>query len=319
MKPDTILTLGDFAFSRFEIPEKITFGGTQHLAKHEMVGGVRVIDAMGRSDMPLSWSGLFQGESALSRARYLDTLRVNGAALQLAWSELRYLVVISDFQADFHRFYQIPYRITCEVVQDLTIPMNVIANPGIDELIDSDMTTANGLGTDIGDSTLSSTLATLDSAIKGVSSFAKATTATISSVMTPLAAVQSRVKVLIASTGNVIANVGTLGGIAPNTPIAQQASKLSSQVAAMTQSPKLYNLQGVLGRMSTNLGTIGGGTKTVTTAGGSLYKISQQQYGDATQWPTLAKANKLSDPQISGIATITVPSVPDNSGGVLIP
>lgn len=319
MKPDTILTLGDFAFSRFEIPEKIAFGGTQHVVKHEMVGGARVVDAMGRSDMPLTWSGLFQGESALSRARYLDTLRVNGGALLLSWSELRYRVVISDFRAEFQRFYQIPYSITCEVVEDLTVPVTTIANPGIDELIGADMNSALNLGSDIGDSPLSLALGTLNTAIKGVSSFAKATTSTINGVLGPLAAVQSRVKVLIASTGNVIRNVGTVGGILPNTPIARQAAKLQAQVGAMTQSPKLYNLQSVLGRMGTNLGTIGTGTKTVTTAGGSLYKISQQQYGDASQWPTLAKANGMTDPQISGVKTITVPSVPNSSGGVLTP
>lgn len=319
MKPDTILTLGDFAFSRFEVPERIAFGGAQHLAKHEMVGGARVIDAMGRSDMPLSWSGLFQGEAALARARYLDTLRVNGKALALSWNELRYQVVISEFQADFQRFYQIPYRITCEVVKDLTIPVNVIANPGIDQLINADLTTAKALSDKIADPTLTTKMSKLESAIKSVSNFAKATTATINGVLTPLAEANARVKILIASTGNVIKNVTTVGGILPNNPIARQAAKLTSQVTAMTAQPNLYQLQSVLGRMSANLGTIGGGNKTVTTAGGSLYKVSQQQYGDATQWPTLAKANKLSDPQITGVKTLNVPSVPDSSGGILMP
>ena len=59
MQADTVLTLGDFEFARYEIPEQITFGGDQRLVVHELVGGTRVIDAMGRADAPLEWSGLF--------------------------------------------------------------------------------------------------------------------------------------------------------------------------------------------------------------------------------------------------------------------
>ncbi len=317
MQPDTILTLGDFEFSRLEIPEKIPFGGEQHLVVHELVGGIRVIDAMGRQDAPLEWSGLFMGQNALERARYLDGLRIAGKSLVLTWDEFLYEVVIASFKADFERFYQVPYRISCTVLQDLSIPVTTIADPGIDDLIGDDMNTANGLGDLIGDGPLSSLLGTLDSAIKQVSSFANAVQSTINSVLTPLAAVQSRVQILIGSVGNVIGNVTTLGGILPNNPIAQQAAKLTAQATAMTQLPQLYNLQSVLGRMGGNLGSIGKSTNTITAAGGNLYGMAAQAYNDATAWTTLARANKLTDPQLTGVNTIVVPPVPDNSGGVM--
>lgn len=317
VKPDVTLKLGDFEFARYEIPEKINFGGEQQLAVHELVGGIRIVDAMGRSNAPVEWSGLFQGENASLRARYLDGLRIAGKPLELTWADFRYKVVIRSFLAEYERFYQIPYRISCVVVDDLTYPIQAIADAGIDALMLYDMNTANGLGDLIGDGPLSDLLKTLDSAISAVSSFANAVQSTINSVLAPLAAVQARVQILVGSVGNVIGNVTTLGGILPNNPIAQQAAKLTSQAAAMTQLPQLYNLQSVLGRMGGNLGSIGKSTNTITAAGGNLYGMAAQAYNDATAWTTLARANKLNDPQLTGVNTIVVPPVPDNSGGVM--
>lgn len=328
VQPDTLLwiaeidanglIIGDsFDFSRYEIPEKITFGGEQRLVVHELVGGVRVIDAMGRADAPLEWSGLFQGETAMARARYLDGLRIAGKPLMLGWDELRYKVVMSSFRADYERFYQIPYRINCTVLEDLSNPVVAIVDAGIDALMLYDMNSANALGDLIGDGPLSDLLGALDSAISAVSSFATAVQSTINSVLQPLAAVQARVQILVSTVGNAVANVATLGGILPNNPIAQQAAKLTGQVTAMTQLPQLYNLQSVLGRMGGNLGTIGKGTNSITQAGGNLYDMAAKAYGDATAWTTLAKANKLADPQLTGINSVTVPPTPDGSGGVL--
>jgi len=317
MQPDTVLTLGDFEFSRYEIPEQLSFGGEQRLVVHELVGGARVIDAMGRADTPLEWSGLFQGQTALSRARYLDGLRIAGQSLILTWDEFMFEVVIASFRADYQRYYQIPYRINCTVVQDMSNPVTSIASAGIDELIGDDMNFANSLGDLIGDGPLSSLLGGLNSAIGSVSSFATATQSTINSVLQPLAAVQARVQLLTASVGNTVANVSTLGGILPNNPISQQAAKLNSQVTAMTQLPQLYNLQSVLGRMGGNLGTVGKGTGSVTQAGGNLYDLAAKAYGKATAWTTLAKANNLSDPQLTGVNSVSIPATPDKSDGVL--
>lgn len=316
MTPDTILTLGGFAFSRFEVPEKITFGGEQALVVHELVGGIRVVDAMGRQDAPLEWSGRFIGQGALSRARYLDGLRIAGKALDLHWSELSYSVSIKSLKCDFCRDYDLPYTISCVVVADKSSPVTAIADPGIDEWIGADMSSANDLGDLIGDGPLSGLLGTLNTAISGVSSFATAAQSTINGVLQPLAAVQARVGLLVSSVGSTISNVSTLGGILPNTPIAQQASKLTAQVGAMTQLPQLYNLQSVLGRMGGNLGTIGTSGSKVTTAGGNLYQMAANAYGDAMAWPTIAKANGLSDPILSGVQTVTVPAQSGNTGGV---
>jgi hypothetical protein len=318
--PNTTLVLnsptrGDFVFADTDVPAKIPFGGEQHLVVHELVGGARQVDAMGRSDRPLEWSGIFVGANALSRARALDAMRVEGLPLVLTWSELAYSVLIRSFKPDFEQRFQIPYSIICEVVKDLTSSSSA-GQASIDDAILGDMATATTLGAKVGDSTLDGLLGTLSTAVKSVSSFAQASQSTINSVLAPIAAVTTQVNTLIASAGNTIANVTTLGGILPSNPIAQQAAKLTGQVTAMTQSPILYQLNSVVGRMGLNVAGVSSSGQQVTTAGGNLYRMATDAYGDPSAWTGIARANSLTDPQLAGINTIEIPSLPDGADGV---
>src|SRR5258708_34428670 len=95
-----VLTLGPLLFTDFEVPESINVGGKQIRVVHKLVGGDRVIDAMGRDDDDIVWSGRFRGSAAEIRARLADFLRVQGQPLVLAWSTYRYLVMVG-FKADF--------------------------------------------------------------------------------------------------------------------------------------------------------------------------------------------------------------------------
>jgi hypothetical protein len=313
----TTVTLGDFVFAGMEVPESLPFGGGQALVVHRLIGGQRVVDAMGPDDAPPEWRGWFLGENALDRARYLDTLRKQGKALTFSYSEFRYLVVIASFTADFQRPYQIPYRISLELVEDLTAPVNVGALSSIDDVLNGDMDTASGLGDLIGDGPLSTLLGGLDTAIRGVSSFANASTAVINGVLAPIAAVQGRVTNLVAGAGNSIQNLGTLGGVLPGTSIGLSSSALATQVIAFNKLPNLYSLQNVVGRMGANLGSVSGSARPVTVSGGNLMDIASSAYGDATSWTGIAKANGLTDPVLTGTKTISVPLRPDTAGGIL--
>lgn len=113
------LQLGPVSFASFELPPRIGFGGAQKLAVHTLPGGARVIDAMGRDDADIVWSGAFSGSDAADRARLLDVLRVEGGVLPLAWEAFCYLVVIRRFEASYQSAAWVPYRITCTVVEDL--------------------------------------------------------------------------------------------------------------------------------------------------------------------------------------------------------
>lgn len=316
---DVVLQLGDFTFQRNEIPEEIAFGGEQALVVHRLVGGVKQVDAMGDFTGPIAWSGWIEGPDAVARARQLIAMRAAGAGMLLSWSELQFAVVIKEFEPNFHRFYKIPYRIVCEVVEDLTLSTAGSGELSIDDLINGDMLDSTSLSDSIGDSSLSGLMASANSAVKAVSSFANAAQSTLNSVLQSIAAVRNEVQTLIASANNTLVNITTLGGILPNNPIATQVQRLGNQLAAAQQLPVLVALDRTVGRVQMNIGSIYSSAKQITTAGGNLMDMAAKEYGDAMAWTGLAKANPQlgGDPEVSGIQTITIPPSKDNVGGIL--
>lgn len=313
----TTLQLGDFVFAAYEIPESINFGGAQKLVAHKLPGGKRVVQSMGRDDAPLAWSGLFTGQNATARAKYLDYLRAAGKPLTLTWSSFKYSVVIEDFNAKYEREWQIPYSISCMVVADLASPVKQPVESGYEKAIWGDNDTAQALGAQIGDGPLSSLLSMMDSAIKGVSSFANLATSTMNSILGPVAAVMGRVQQLQASVGNTLISVGSLGGMVPNSSVAQMASRMASQMNVTSQSSLLSQLSSVTGRITTNLNLVSGGAgaaQTASAVGGTFYEKAASLYGDATKGPALAKVNGSADMNISGIQTIKTPTnLPDTT------
>jgi len=289
---------------------------------HKLPGGARVIQPMGQDDDPIQWSGLFLGTSALDRARAIDLMRVQGKPQKLSFFEFRYMVVVKAFRYVIETRFRIRYTLELEVLEDSTKGRGATAaSSDIGAAVRADSAAAVSIGNSIGDSQLTSMLGTMDSAIRSVSNFAQATTATINGVIGPVAAVAQRVNTMIASAGSTLTSVATLGGILPNNPIARQAAKLNGQVAAATQLPLLYNVLSLSGRIQSNLnlvsGTSASATRVVAT-GQNLFKVAAQEYGDATKWTAIAQANKLTDPNITGIQSITVPPSPADSGGEFI-
>ena len=167
MQPDTTLQLGDFVFRDTEVPDEIVFGGTHKLVVHELIGGGRQIDALGRREKDLEWVGLIRGADAMDRALHLDYLRVQGAALPLRWGKLNYTVAIEEFHPVYQRFYQIPYRIRCVVVDNRTSPVPQADKAGVNEQISADMTTAGYQVAAVNDSILTGLWASFQAAVNG--------------------------------------------------------------------------------------------------------------------------------------------------------
>lgn len=142
------LLLGPVAFQDFEVPECLAFGGQQRLAIHRLPGGVRVIDALGRDDRTLAWSGMFSGPDAADRARLLDALRVAGEALPLMWDAFCYTVVIASFVAEYRSPWWIPYHIGCAVVQDEAAALTE-AVIDVGDAVLGDLATATSFGVDV--------------------------------------------------------------------------------------------------------------------------------------------------------------------------
>ena len=309
MQASTTLQLGDFVFERSEVPEKISFGGQHVLATHQLIGGKRIIDAMGRSDAPLSWSGIMLGVDALNRARFLDQLRVAGKPLALTWSELTYTVVIESFHADFLRDYRIPYTINCVVVEDLQQGVGLAAAESLDDAVNADLEESTAITSQIGDAKLSTHMDALNTATKAISGIAKATTAQVQTVFAPLAKAVLQVDLLIKTAANTVINLSTLDGLLPNNPIAKAVQKLVNGVANNKQTAKLYALKALLGRINANVGMVGKGTPEILTSG-NLYRLAQKEYGDATAWAAIARANGLKDPMLTGVNALDIPRTP---------
>jgi hypothetical protein len=117
------LVLGGVVLVDFEIPQQISWGGTQRIATHLLPGGERVFDVMGREEEPISWSGIFLGAGAIGKAIQWDTMRARGLVQPLQFGTLSYQVVVESFTADYRQRSHIPYKITCKVLRDNSAPL----------------------------------------------------------------------------------------------------------------------------------------------------------------------------------------------------
>lgn len=140
-----LVTLGPVVLQSMEVPDKITTGGDQHLVVHKKPGGQRTIDAMGRDDADISWSGILQGENAESRMHALDGLRQSGFPIVLAFGTSSFTVVVHRFRPDYHRANWIPYRISCTVSQDNAAVFEDLALSLLGSLL-GDLGSAGSLG-----------------------------------------------------------------------------------------------------------------------------------------------------------------------------
>jgi hypothetical protein len=128
--------LGAVTLQGFEVPDTAPWGGDQALTVHKLIGGARVIDAMGIDDRAITIKGTFLSPDADQRALQVDVMRKAGQPVQFAWHSHVYLVVIKSFQPEFQRPDRVPYTLTVEILQDQTQPIG-IPEPSDDDLFGS--------------------------------------------------------------------------------------------------------------------------------------------------------------------------------------
>jgi hypothetical protein len=137
-----MLTLGDIEFTGFALPENIDLGGEQALVVQKVIGGARVVHAMGPDDAPIEWSGRFLGETAELKAFRLDLMRRKGEELDFRFANRAYRVVIKKFTAKHERPYLVSFSITLEVVKDLMAGSGGKDSNSIEAQIDADLLAA---------------------------------------------------------------------------------------------------------------------------------------------------------------------------------
>ena len=141
---NVVLTLGGVSFRDFEVPEKVIFGGKQRIVVQNLIGGGRVVEALGIDDGNISFSGIFSGSDAVSRAQELDAARALGASLPLVWNSFYYNVIIASFSIEYCKINWIPFSIFCVIVDDPLAAFTAIAAPVVD-MVANDLTAASAL------------------------------------------------------------------------------------------------------------------------------------------------------------------------------
>lgn len=309
----TRVVLGDFEFLDFEVPERIAIPGRQKTVLHQMIGGKRTVDVLGIEYDPLSWSGIITGSQSGDRVSTLERMRDAGEQLTLTLDNYSFTVVITSFTPVYEFIYRRPFTIEVAIVSNNASPLKVDALTGaLQGLIDSDIGKSLGLADIIDVDSVTSAVTTLQSAVKEVTDFAHATVEQVQSVVRPIVAAQVIIQQQIGQLESAANDITTLGGLVPGNPISKTISNLLSQADQSTKIPALYNLQSVLGRLNKNVnsGQTADGVRSVTLSGGNLYQVASDQYGDASLWSSIASANNLTDPQLTGINTLTIPSNP---------
>lgn len=297
----------------FEVPDKVTIAGRHKTVLHQMVGGKRVIDVLGVEYAPLTWSGVITGSQSGDRVNALERMRDAGKKLRLTLDNYSFTVVITSFTPVYEFIYRRPYSIEVAIVANNASPLKVDALTGaLQGVLDSNIGQALGLSNIIDISTVTNAVTAVHSAVKEVTDFAHATVEQVQSVVRPIIAAQTIIQQQISQLESAASQINTLGGLVPGNPISTTVSNLLRQADQSTRIPALYSLHNVLGRLNKNVssGQTADGVRTVTLSGGNLYQVAADQYGDASLWSSIASANDLSDPQLTGINSLTIPVNP---------
>jgi hypothetical protein len=83
---------------------------------------------------------------------------------------------------------------------------------------------------------------------------------------------------------------------------------LNEQAKDMDTLSNLYKLQSILTNMNTNIILIEEGAtgQSITVNNANLYQLASQFYGNANLWTTIAEANGLVDPYVTGGSVMAV-------------
>jgi hypothetical protein len=305
LKPDTVVRLGELVFESTEVPMKMPFGGEQKLAAQELIGGERIVDAMGHVEDDITWSGRFRGANARARSRLLDEMRIAGGEHTLTWDEFSYRVAIKKVSCEYERFYEIPYTITVLVVKNNSATAAQM-NASLDAQMQADAESAVTQAKRSGVQRVIDAAQTARDKISGVTNFIKSSLAQVTAVKNAVSSVIIEVQGAITEAESVWGTVMSID------------DRFGEVADVVMSTASLQDVRATARRMAQNLSAFGQAGAVRTVAGGDLYRIAAETYGDPAEWVTIAAANPIlgDDPTITGLREILVPALPLESGGV---
>lgn len=305
---DVVVQLGAIKFDFFEVPQAIPFGGRHRTAVHQLPGGVRAVQALGRDDGPIQWEGVFLGAQAIERARAMDAMRIAGRAVTLSWHEFIYTVLVDEFTASFETPFRAPYRLSLTVVEDLTATVERAPANTVDMSIREDISECRANAALVGDPQLTGLAGALQDIAGTIQDFQHVAFATIQPALSIATDIRARVQVLQDTAGAGLKGAAALASIVPGS--GGLVDGLNKAATGAMTLPALHRLDNRIGRLTTNLNAANFGATAVSrtvAGGGSLFGIAAQEYGDATRWTEIAQASGRTDPQLRGITRLTIP------------
>ncbi len=298
-----VLTFPDLAQ-----PQALDIANTQQLAVHDLIGGGRVVEALGRKMTPVSWEGVFLGAPmAFDAGLALQALAASGGSTLLTWERFRFRGLISALSLSCESAFRISYKITFTPSDDLSAPLKAqdqtVSLVGIASTLDA----VQALAMSLGDLQLGAQLERAVQSLTQIASLTGASQGQILAVLQPANLALSRTAVLLAGTDVGLGSDSQLGG----------AADLQQRTAAALNSAALVSVRNGLSQVIAQLGDLTSGSPVLTVAGGDLMQIATQTYGSALDWTTLAQANGLTDPSLTGLNTLVIPALSSGSDGVL--
>jgi hypothetical protein len=175
-----IIRLGELIFNASEVPQRVNSGGSQMLVKQQLIGGVRVIDALGKNDDDIVFSGLITGIIDQERSKYLDYLRTSGIQVNFTYSSFNYSAVMRDYKPDLRMGYKNYYTITLTIIEDLNAPITIAIPTSFSDEILGAYQAALTLAELIANPSILSTMTELGITLEGINDINSATAYEIS-------------------------------------------------------------------------------------------------------------------------------------------
>lgn len=250
------VSLGGVNFAGTEVPETIKWGGRQDIVKQRLPGGVVVMSAMGIEYTPISWSGIFEGISAIGRSRQLYAMMNAALTVSLAWNDRNYTVMIDTYSADDTKENWIPYTVTVCILRDETL-VSSASSPGLLSQITSDIAGAIGITPDALVSGVGTALqvASVAATVVGAVTGGSAASGVLASALgAAQLATGAAISVANSQVGGIIAGALSTGSLV--FPAGSAASGIANFGTALASSANLSALPvigGLIGRSQINL------------------------------------------------------------------
>lgn len=288
---DIAFTLGNFTFHGTEIPESLEYvGGDQMVAVHNFPGGIRTVQTLGYFPAAVSWSGWlfsFAGQvpglvaTAFDRLTNLKYICNNGLPVVLNYGGISLQGIVNKFNARVVNQNQVRYNLEMVITNDTS---DIVSNQ-------------NNVNQ-------RQALQLWSNSIKNL----QVNPSLPFDLSNPLDALQTGLQSLLLKYDSRAA--------ADITNIINLASSVQAASSLLTgSSPDIESLAVQASALATGAATTASagapGVATVPSINPSLPTLASQFYGDASQWPTIATANALTDPQPLGeFSNLQIPAPP---------